>query len=255
MAQRSFKDTFGEEIDYHAGPQPGGSILPTPEPTDDAQTTALKLRALSKAVEEGASLAVRTGYKRAVHSGRDPVMIAKQRMTAAEAAQYDFWAFGGGMPDINWQVSVKDVGGAALFPYHTEAMRAIWKDNSITHENAAWLHSELRAFLPLVIAVSKVFAARRDLVGGQEALAALEMAELQTARKIIGTAVGNVNQAFARLRAISRDVNHSRQVIKARENALKKKMSPNKQKNEGVKIEDVKNEGDPERRLGGSFAI
>ncbi|CAH0019231.1 unnamed protein product [Clonostachys rhizophaga] len=243
MAQRSSKDTFSEEVNYNAGPLPGGIVLPTPEPTDDPQTTALKLRALAKAVEEGASLAVRTGYKRAVHTDRDAVMIAKQRMTPAEAAQYDIWASGVVMPAIDWKVSVKDVGGAAGFLYHAQAMRAIWKDNSITPGNAAWLHSELRAALPLVTAMAKVFAARRELTGGQEALSAMEVAELQTARKVVAIAVGNLNQASAHLGAISRDINHSRQIIQAREKALNAKMPANRQMNEGVNNEGVKIEG------------
>jgi hypothetical protein len=170
-------------------------------------------------------------------------MIAKQRMTPSEAAQYDIWASGVVMPAINWQVSVKDAGGAGGFPYHTEAMRAIWKDNSITPENAAWLHSEFRTALPLVIAVVKVFAARRDLIGGQEALSAMDMAELQTARKVVATALGNLQQTYARLGAISRSVHHSRQIIQAREKALNVKMPANKQKNEGVNNGGVKIEG------------
>jgi hypothetical protein len=88
--------------------------------------------------------------------------------------------------------------------------------------------------IPLVVAVSKVQAAERELRGGQKELTNMELAEVQTAHRIVAIASDNMNQAYQRLYQIARDINSSKKILQAREQAIKSKMANWKPKKDPV---------------------
>ncbi|QUP79400.1 hypothetical protein [Botryosphaeria dothidea bipartite mycovirus 1] len=239
--QRDFAAMFGganENVDWQDDSGRAMPYLAVPEPTDDLETTARKLAALSQVVEQGKSLAVRTGFRKAAHQHRDPVDLAKLAMTPAERRQYEVWSAGVRMPDFDWGANRKEVpagqGSQKRFEGRARAMGVIWGVDMATPENASWLTSNMNFALPLVIAVSKVEAARRELLGGGTELDEMELAEVQTAHKIVAVAMDNMNQVFARLRKISADINHSKDIIQAREHAIKSKMPHYKKRKDPI---------------------
>lgn len=232
--QRDFSAMLGganEYVDFSAGANATLDYLPVPDPSDNLETTARKLRVLADVVTAGYSLAVRTGFQLAAHQECDPEALAKSSMTPQELTQYEAWRNGARMPHVDWANDKKAVppgaGTAKRYTVRATAISRIWDHEGITAENAAWLTSNMTYAIPLVVAVSKVQAAERELRGGQKELTDMELAEVQTAHRIVAIASDNMNQ-------IARDINSSKEIIQAREQAIKSKMANWKPKKDPV---------------------
>lgn len=239
--QQTFASLFGganTNVDYSRDPGDASGFLPMPEPTDDLDTTARKLRELARVVTSGKSLAVATGYQQAAHATRDPEALARMSMTPSELEQFDAWKKGLPMPPFDWAANRKAVPTGAQSQLRMErrakAMDIIWGHEGGSAENASWLTSNMSYAIPLVVAVVRMHAAERELRGGQEELTEYELAEVQTSHKVVAIAMDNMNQVYRRLNEIARDINHSKEVIQAREHHIKAKMPEYKKKKDPI---------------------
>ncbi|KAJ5144071.1 uncharacterized protein N7515_002858 [Penicillium bovifimosum] len=210
---RSFAEMFGgpsppENIDF-AKPLPAETpLLPVPEPTDDLETTARKIAALARIVEQGKSIAVHTGFHYGTHDRRDPEIVARDSMTPLQARQYDAWKAGATMPDIDWSRchSVKPVPFDISkedyqdIHWHAYALKAIFRCNYLGTKHALWFTSNMAFAMPLIHAMCKVAAARHSLTGcesplaedprhwftgGQETLTDDEVSEIRAAHRVV----------------------------------------------------------------------
>ena len=235
--KRDFMAMFGGQntnIDYSMPTDRAVELLPMPQASDDLQAVAAKIEKLSAIVEQGRSLAVATGYAGAKHQQRDPREIARAAMTPAEREQYSAWEKGVKMPAFDWAANRKPVEGGPeaqkRFRDRAAALNVIWGVEGATPENAAWLVANLPYAIPLVTAVVRVRRAEKDLVGGTKELDAVEMAEIQTARKIVAVAMENLNQAFAEVKNLSQRIHHAKNIIQTREHVIKSKLPNYKDK-------------------------
>ncbi|AGK89732.1 hypothetical protein [Cryphonectria parasitica bipartite mycovirus 1] len=237
----SFDDLFAggqQQVDFSA-PEGGiAAVLPVPDETDNLQTTARKLAALAAIVERGKSLAVHTGYAGAAHATRDPVDLAKTSMTPAEVKQYETWARGIRMPEFNFVTNREPLrgqeGARKRYERRARAMNKIWKTNVAVAENAMFVSIHLTYMVPLVAAVSKIEAAEMELVGGSNDLTEMELAEVQTAHKITSIASANMNSMMEQIRRLTSSINSSKEIIQAREHAIKRKIQGYKPKKDPI---------------------
>lgn len=215
-------------------------ILPIPSEDDSLEVTARKLTQLAAVVEEGKSLAIRTGYRGSAHTTRDPIELAKQSMTPMELKQYEAWARGIRMPEVDWPHSREPVKGGdstrKRFERRARAIGKIWKEEGITSENAMWLTMHRPYVLPLVIAVAKIEAAGMELMGGSNELTEMELAEVQTAHKVVAIATGNMNRVMEQMRRLTARINAAKETIQTREHALKRKIKKYKPKQDQINV-------------------
>lgn len=234
-AGRSFTS---ENVNFTESLPAGTLLLPVPEPTDDLETTVRKITALARIVEQGRSIAVHTGFRLAAHEERGPEILARKSMTSQELVQYDAWKTGSTMPTTDWANGVKAVPGGAKSQQRMEqralALNTIFQRDDITTQNASWFTSNMAYGIPLVKAVSEVASARRELTGGQSTLTADELAEIQTAHRVVAIAMDNMNQIYRRLNILSRAINQSKEILQAREHALKTKIDGYKPKQDSI---------------------
>lgn len=64
----------------------------------------------------------------------------------------------------------------------------------------------------------------RDLVGVTKELKEMEMAEIETAHKAVAIAMDNRNRAFAAMKSLCGQINHAKDIIQARQHAIKSKL-------------------------------
>lgn len=218
-----------ETIDFNEILEPNTTLLPAPEPTDDLETTTKKVCALASIIKQGKSLAIHTGYKAAVHEIQDPQKLAEQRMTPTELRQFTAWKQGATIPSIDWDTKTKTILGGPLsqkrFSKRALAMREIYNEPTLTAEHASWFTHNMVYALPLVNAVVKVHGAARDLVGNQEELTAVELAEMQTVRRVVAVARGNLERVRREMKLLSDRLKASSKTLQARESALRAKLA------------------------------
>ena len=212
-------------VDYSESAVPDRGYLPMPEATDNLETTVRKMEALAAVVSSGRSLAVATGFQKAAHAERDPEKLARMSMTPKEVAQFEAWKAGVTMPPFDWVSNVKPVQGGAQsqirMGHRAKAMDRIWAHEGATAQNASWLASNMAYAIPLVVAVTKVQVAERELRGGQSELADLELAEVQTIHKAVAVAMDNMNNIYQQLNNLSRSINQSKEVLQAYEHHIR----------------------------------
>lgn len=224
----SFVDRYGGAksiVDYEGTYQIAPKTLPTPLYSDTLEELAKKLRDIAVVVEQGGSAAVATGFKAATHQERDPEKIAARTMTAAEKAQYKDWKEGGILPVFDWATNVKSVPegkeSAEKYERRATAMSIIFVHDGVTPEHASWLTENMTYVLPLVMAITKVQHARQQVEAGFDTLIEMEMAEMQVAHDVHARASKHVNDIFRALRLLTKDIDHSKGVLQARERDIK----------------------------------
>jgi hypothetical protein len=202
-------------------------ILPLPLLTDDLETTAAKMEALAAVVRQGKNLAEQTGFLGAVHTERDPAVIARNAMTPNQGMMYDQWLASGNkaaenLPKIDWvenrlpALSGKQAGRRNKD--RATAMDVIWKNDGAvaTAENVAWLVANHAPVVPLVEAVVRVIRATRDVEGGGTGLSGLAMAELQTCKRVTSVCAQNVIRAQREFRRIEAEIRESFDLLNQR---------------------------------------
>jgi hypothetical protein len=213
---------------YTDRPTSDAQLLPVPLPTDNLPTLVRKWEALAELVETGKSVAVYTGYKTAAQQVRDPEQLAKKNFTPLESKQYDAWKAGAIMNQPDWAnchgAAVTGTQATKRMTDRTNALRIIYRNDDITLENYAWVHTNMAYLLPLIVAVSKIQAAERELQGGQEELTPNELAEIQAIHKINAVAMKRINDIGQEINRLNRRGNAARETLQAREHAIKAKL-------------------------------
>ncbi|KAK1144487.1 hypothetical protein N8T08_005360 [Aspergillus melleus] len=215
-------------------------LLPVPEDKDDLEATARKMEDLAKEVDNGNSLALYTGLKVASQRLRNPESIAKAHLAPHERWLYDSWRKSKDsrdntenvmrLPDFNWDKWVAPLPNGAQslnrFRQRAEAMDRIWGHRGATPENASWLTFHLPSMLPLVKAVTKVSNLQtnnqpRERCGSvPRGLTDMEVAELETARKVVAVAERNRCREMENVRRLNRSITESVAVMKSRVHTL-----------------------------------
>ncbi|PLB53765.1 hypothetical protein P170DRAFT_451772 [Aspergillus steynii IBT 23096] len=218
-------------------------LLPVPEDIDDLEMTSRKMQDLAREVSEGNSLALYTGLKVASQNPRSLDSIAKANLTPYELQQYEHWrksrdSHDNGcykndtmkLPDINWEENVAPVPNGAQslkkFRQRAEAMDRIWGYQGATPEHASWLTYHLTSMLPLVKAVTKISNLERNTQTNKSyarELTDMEVAELETVRKVVIVAERNRSREMAKVRRLTRSIADSVAIMKSRVHALEKK--------------------------------
>ncbi|KKK24462.1 hypothetical protein ARAM_005532 [Aspergillus rambellii] len=220
-------------------------ILDAPGGDDDLETTARKLQRLAEVVEQGNSLALWTGLKLA----RTREIIPKDQMTASEWMIYERWKKGMfnaaspdsargvqgdeqtfNLPEFDWDKNRAPVpqGQQSMkkFTQRATAMDIVFGYQGATPEHASWLTLSMPEMLPLIKVVAKINNIERNSRSHGhphlESLSDMEVAEVQTARKIVATAERNRNRELERIRKLSRSINEYLLIIKNRAESLEK---------------------------------
>ncbi|KAI0998963.1 hypothetical protein K3495_g9232 [Podosphaera aphanis] len=197
-------------------------LVSLPERTDSLEQMADKMRELVAVFHAHHSLAVRSGYRGTPNPNRDPVEIAKSRMDLYELEMYTTYTSKGcRLQPYDWESCTAPVpcgkGSQLRYTRAASALREIFKDESLTPENASWFYQNKTFAIPLVKAIMKIDGARRDLVNGQTTLSELELAELQTIHHVNSIVGKKMNQARQELVEMHKKINR---FIEAGENRI-----------------------------------
>lgn len=208
-------------------PVPG--TTPVPDTTDDLEATAQKLEALAKVVTDGNSLALFTGLQLSSPRPRDAEGIAKSQMTPSERDAYENWKTNRvPVPPFDWERNKSALpGGRAQtvkkFTRRAEAMDLVWVHSGATAEHASWLTFNMVGTLPLVKAVTRVLATKKQFRDDPlSELSPMEAAEVETARTIVYIAERNRERELRRIRQLTRSISRSTGVLNARLATLEK---------------------------------
>jgi hypothetical protein len=130
------------------------------------------------------------------------------------------------LPDFNWDWNVSSVpeGAQSLkkFTQRAAAMDIVFGHQGAAPENAVWLTYNMAPLLPLVKAVTKISNMERHLEENRsrnapsQRLSEMEIAEMETARRVVAAAERNLNRESERLRRMTRELSRSNDVIRAR---------------------------------------
>ncbi|KAE8354804.1 hypothetical protein BDV28DRAFT_130175 [Aspergillus coremiiformis] len=224
-------------------------ILPVPADTDDLETTSRKMQDLAKIVEEGNSLALWTGLKLASKNNfRDPEILAKAQMTTSELELYERWERLQNIrndvddshnhtdnskpliiPEFNWNENTAPVPTGALsvrkFTQRAAAMDIVWGHQGATPEHASWLTFNMPSMLPLIKAINKISNIQKhiqdtDPLAGR--LTDMEVAEIETVRRVVAVAEGNRIRELERIRKLAKSIYESVAVLKSRAQELER---------------------------------
>ncbi|RYP04009.1 hypothetical protein DL764_004741 [Monosporascus ibericus] len=164
--------------------------LAIPQSNDSINVLQRKLTALADAVCRGQSIAVMTNYAASTIQQRDPVKIAVSEMPPQEL---DFWSlYAEGkypLPKVDWDDNRGSLPTSAR-PLRTarrraEALNRLYKTDNADPSHAVWFTKNEDFHLPLVKAMARVIGAERNLLGGQGALDATQIADLQSINEIL----------------------------------------------------------------------
>ena len=201
--------------------------LSLPDELDELKEIARKLASYADVIQRGKSLAVHTGFKATPHSERDPIKLATEGMTIMEQDEYDVWAEGGGLPDIDWERNKEEVptgkDSAKRFMQRASAMNTAWKVDKATPQHAVWLTNHMPENIPLLKALVRIEAARVNLSGGIPGQDASELAEYQTINKIRSLAMQAKQKQMKVIRQLEADIHRDMTILKERADSLELK--------------------------------
>ena len=238
----SFEKRFGGAncaVDYANTRRLISNILPMPQDSDTLEEMSDKLRNIAALVEQGGSAAVATGFKTVPHKSGDYEKVGRIRMTAMEKEQYESWIEGIRVPDFDWAANKREIpagkGNAERYTRLAKAMNIMYVRDDVTAEHASWLTENWAYALPLVNALDKVQQARHE----HERQPAdrsppprdeLQRAEMHVAHLANAIASKKLNDTFRKLNQLTKSINHSKDILQAREHELRTKMLGGKHK-------------------------
>lgn len=144
-------------------------------------------------------------------------------MTELQKEQYESWKAGTRLPAIDWASNTRKVPeeNAERYEKHAAAMRIMYNYKGVTAEHACWVKRNMGYVLPLIFAMTKVDETRQNLAESSDALKEMDKAEIHVAHAVHAIASKRVNDVFRQLRLLTKDIEQSRNIIRAREKALK----------------------------------
>jgi len=223
MAAQDMRRLFGgAERDISFDPIPGlnGAILPIPLPGDNLTDLAAKMKDLRIVVEKGHSLTVATGMKGAAFNTTDPEEKAIAEMSTVEEEMYKSWKQGARLNEFDKRTCVEPVtkwrGADHTLDKWLQGLQRMYGDDTLTRENCVWFAVNADFMVPTITAHLKVIAAARSLVDGGNRLTPQEMAEYQTARKILGEAAYRVQTIKREINKLTGEIGRAEEVIQTR---------------------------------------
>lgn len=174
----------------HVEPRNRLDNLPIPQEEDSITALERKLVALAEAVHSGKSVALVTSYAACAIQERDTTKKAVAEMSSWESDVWSLYVQGTyPLPKIDWKTSRGRVPVSPrplrLARRRAEALNRLYKTTEADESHAVWLVNNELDHLPLVKAMARVIGAERDLLGGQSALNAIQMADLQSINHIL----------------------------------------------------------------------
>lgn len=208
-----------------------------PDGTESLMALASKMEALQAVVIAGNSLAVATGMKGTPAQTANTEEAAIKAMSLSEKSQYAAWKSGERLavwdkatcrrPTASWN------GGRKSLDMWTLALQMMYEDETLVVEHTVWHVTVHPWIVPCITAYGKVLRARSGLVDAGQALTPEEMAEYQTAKKILSTAAERVQKIMSVINGYNQTITEASQAIQARAKVYERKVRPAAKMKEG----------------------
>ena len=195
-----------------------------PQSEDSIADIARKLTALADAVRHGQSIAAATKYVASMTQKRDPLDSAVTEMTKLE---YEAWSlFTAGkypLPGIDWN-SCHDPAPTSTKPLRiahrrAEALNRLYNTKKAGPSHLVWFSKHQIVHLPLVKAMARIIGAERNLLGGQNALNATQVADLQTINNILSVSTKILKSSRGKL--ISAEISSAQRILGSQRDTLR----------------------------------
>lgn len=164
--------------------------LPIPQRSDSIDTLERTMIALADVVRRGESIAFATNYAASANWVRDAEQKAVAGMPPDELFMWKHYKKGHcKLPKVEWD-AIQEEASTSTRPLRiarrrAEALNRLYKTDKACPEHSVWIVKNQLVMLPLIKAMARVIGAERDMLGGQCALDATQLADLQSINKIL----------------------------------------------------------------------
>lgn len=204
--------------------------LQIPQSDDSSADIARKLTALTEAVRRGQSIAAVTNYAASMTQEREPMNIAVTEMTEQEYEAWSLYIVGKyPLPKIDWNSS-RDPAPTSTKPLRiarrrAEALNRLYNTERADPGHSVWFTKHEIVHLPLVKAMARIIGAERNLVGGQYALNATQVADLQTINRILSVSTEILKES--RGDPMSAKISSAQRVLGSQRDMLREMLADN----------------------------
>ncbi|KAH8726042.1 hypothetical protein GQ44DRAFT_826144 [Phaeosphaeriaceae sp. PMI808] len=214
--------------------------LPIPQKGDSIAVLQRKMTALAEAVRRGQSVAFVTNYTASTNQERGAMEKAVAEMRIEELEAWTLYSQGKyPLPKIDWNASREPAPTSArplrIAQRRAEALNRLYKTEKVDQGHSVWFTKNELVHLPLIKAMARVIGAERDLLGGQCALSAAQVADLQSINKILSVS-GQILAESGR-NTMSAAISSAQQVLSSQRNMLHKILGGNLRKRKGASDE------------------
>lgn len=209
----------GAARDVNFDPMPGYEqrLLPVPNKSDSLGMVAKKMIEIRRVVEAGHSLAVATGMKVAAFNTVNPEEKAMAEMGVVEREMYDAWKAGARLQDFNPATSKTSTtswkGTTPTLDKWLMGLRAMYGDETLVRENAVWFAVNASFMVPTITAHVKVLMADKSMTDQHHRLRPEEMAEYQSARRILADAAFRVQEIKKEINKLTQEIGRAEDVV------------------------------------------
>ena len=200
-------------------------FLQIPQSNDSVMDVARKL---ADAVRNGQSIATASKFAASMTQEREPMNIAVDGMKAQEYEAWIVYTTGKyQLPKIDWK-SEHESAPTSTKPLRiarrrAEALNRLYNTEQVSPGHSVWFTKHEVSHLPLVNAMVRVIGAERNLVGGQHALSATQMADLQTINAILSVSTEILKSSRGKL--ISVEISSAQQVLGSQRDVLRRMLA------------------------------
>jgi len=245
MANVTFLDDLAagytpHDINFDADPLYNKADV-LPDARDSLAQLVEKAARWERIVTSGRSLAVAFGMLEENAVELDYEALGRDAMTTVERELYDNWRAGGKAKPINAATDTKTWTGKTTSEkrdrFRLAALQTLTQNKKLGLDNLQWFYANRPTLIPLICAIEKVAAQRRQFTQGGTR-DARELKEQQAARRAVGTAGAITNRYMEEIKKLTRRIDNSLQAVHARKvavspaetNAGKKKVPANERR-------------------------
>jgi len=217
------------------GSHPDG--LPIPQRGDSIAVLQRKLTALAEVVCCGQSVAFVTNYAASTIQERDATKKAVAEMPLQELEAWRLYIQGKyPLPKVDWDAS-RDPAPTSTKPLRiarrrAEALNRLYKTKKADPGHSVWFTKNELVHLPLIKAMARVIGAERNFLGGQCALNAIQIADLQSINKILSVSGQIVGESGRN--SMSAAISSAQRVLGSQRNMLQEILRGNGRKRKGA---------------------
>jgi hypothetical protein len=210
--------------------------LPIPYRGDSIAVLQRKMMALADAVRRGQSVAFVTNYAASTSQERDATRKAVAEMPIQELEAWTLYCQGKyPLPKVDWNASREPAPTSTrslrIARRRAEALNRLYKTEKADPGHSVWFTKSESAHLPLIKAMARVIGAERDLLNGQCALSATQIADLQSINEILSMS-GQILAESGRS-TMSAAISSAQQVLGAQRNMLQEVLRRDGKKRKG----------------------